>query len=285
MKELMSWQILQWMQMAIKKPLLILLFLSASINIAFGKCHIEKSIVSLSGPMTHFLEELDLVRDENLKAISKFHPLKKEFKGEVLAGGLFLSPQVFHKYKDALIVFDKSREFKYLLEKSNHMNFLEIDSRDQDPFEVINLLEVKALGFLKGCRSKLSDTSKKFKSLKEKLLTKNIEIKANFFLGSLSGKLPETIIANDGPVIFLRKFSGFSTYPSELAYVNWSMREFKRQKGFVNIGLNEAKTEEFKVKEVKPNYFDISYRGVLTPGIRQAYFLGELFKLSLFSSK
>lgn len=271
--------------MAIKISLLILLFLSASINIAFGKCYIQKSIVSLSGPMTHFLEELDLVSDKNLKAISKFHPLNKEFKGEVLAGGLFLSPQVFQKYKDALIVFDKSREFKYLLEKSNHMNFLEIDSRDQDPFEVINLLEVKALGFLKGCRSQLSETSKKFKSLKEKLLKKNIEIKANFFLGSLSGKLPETIIANDGPVIFLRKFAGFSTYPSELAYVNWSMREFKRQKGFVNIGLNETKTEEFKVKEVKPNYFDISYRGVLTPGIRQAYFLGELFKLSLFSSK
>ena len=84
--------------------------MSASINIAFGKCHIEKSIVSLSGPMTHFLEELDLVRDENLKAISKFHPLKKEFKGEVLAGGLFLSPQVFHKYKDALIVFEKAKK-------------------------------------------------------------------------------------------------------------------------------------------------------------------------------
>lgn len=271
--------------MVIKSFLAVAFYFLASLNNAYSKCHIEKSIVSLSGPMTHFLEELKLVNDPSLKAISKFHPLEEKFNGEVLAGGLFLSPQVFHKYKDALIIFDKSREFKYLLEKSDHKQFLEVDSRDQDPFEVINLLKVKALSFLKGCRTQLKALKQKFENIKKSLLKRKIELSANFFLGSLKGRLPETIIANDGPLIFLRKFNGFKTYSSGLAYVNWSMRELKKQNNFFNIGLIEAKTEKLKVERVKSKHFDMSYRGVLTPGIRQAYFLQELFKLSLFSSK
>ena len=244
----------------------------------FGKCRLSEEVVSLSGPMTHLLEEMELMEDPKLQAISKFHPLEKPFKKKVLAGGLFLSPHVFRDYKDSLIIFDKSREFKYLLKKTEHKSFIEIDSRDQDPFEVINLLVLRLRPILKGCRQNLKAVEKRFKNMRKDLLKANVDLKAIFFLGDQEKKLPETIISHDGFVLFLKKYKNFKTYPSELAYTNWAEKIMKDLKGYTRIGLIEAPYEELTRVDRENGHYDLAFRGVMTPGIRQAYFLNAFLK-------
>lgn len=247
-------------------------------NIAWSKCRLSQEVVSLSGPMTHLLEEMNLLDDPKLEAISKFHPLKKPFKKKVLAGGLFLSPHVFRDYKNSMIIFDKSREFKYLLKKTEHKSFIEIDSRDQDPFEVINLLVLRLRPLLIGCRDELKGVEKKFAEMKKELLQLDFKLRALFFLGDQERKLPETLVSNDGFVLFLKRFDGFETYPSNLAYVNWSEKILKTLDDFVKIGLIEAQHEELLRVDRKAGHYDLAFRGIMTPGIRQAYFINSFLE-------
>ncbi|MAZ48873.1 MAG: hypothetical protein CME65_09935 [Halobacteriovoraceae bacterium] len=261
-----------------------LLFLGFQGQQVFAKCRLDKEVVSLSGPMTHLIEEMNLLDDPKLKAISKFHPLEKPFKKKVLAGGLFLSPHVFRDYKDSLIIFDKSREFEYLLKKTEHKDYIEIDSRDQDPFEVINILVLRIRPVLKGCRDELKSLEKKFQNLRENLLKAKLNLKALFFLGDQKRKLPETIISHDGFVLFLKKFDNFKTYPSDLAYVTWSSKIMKELKDYRKIGLIEAQHEVLTRIEREDGHYDLAFRGIMTPGIRQAYFLKAFLEPFILSS-
>ena len=244
-------------------------------------CELSEKIVSLSGPITLLLEELDLLKDKNLLAISKFHPVEKKFNGQILAGGIFLSKKSLNAFKNVKMFFDKSREFKSLLKKSGVKKYIEIDTRDQDPFEAFNLSLVKIMNSLKGCHKTFEALEAKVSIIKSKLkLNPNFE-RSIFYLGHIKNKYPEIVIANDGFVLGLKAFEKFKTYPSDLSYVTWSKKIMNKLKDFNRYGVSEGKCNDINVLKVSDSNFNLSMRGVLTPGIRQVYFLERLQNLSL----
>lgn len=254
-----------------------LIFWGAS---CFSACRLEQEMVSLSGPMTMLLEEMDLIKDPKLLAISKFHPVKNAHGKTRLAGGLFLSPKIFHQYSKSLIVFDKSREFKYLLKKSQHNLSLEIDSRDQDPFEVMNYLLLKLREMTKGCRQNIKKMQKLSQQIKEQIVKQAIPLKAVFFLGSIQTRLPEIVMNNDGFVMFLRRKQLVESYPSPLAYVNWSQKELGRLNNYLFVGLGTAGTDKLEIQKKGERRYNLLFRGLLIPGIRQIKFLQQYARLS-----
>jgi hypothetical protein len=244
-------------------------------------CELSEKIVSLSGPITMVLEELDLLGDKNLLAVSKFHPIKNITNAKVLAGGLFLSKKTLKKYQHTKIFFDKSRELKILLSKDHKGLLVEVDTRDQSPFEAFNLSLVKTMNSLKNCHKKVEALEKKILKIKKYLSIKHDFHKSVFYLGSIGTKFPDMVISNDGFILSLKNNINFKTYPSELAYSTWSKKIMKSLSGFKHFGVVESKEDNLRVIKVSGDKYNLSMRGILTPGIRQIYFLDQFQSLQL----
>ena len=258
------------------------LIFSTSLSFACDFSTDRKSVYSLSGPLTVILEELNLLSSPVLKGISVFYPIPDSYKGEVIPGGVFLSPAKLASMKKSLVFFDGSQELKKLF-RSQNIQAIEFISRNQTPREVtlsaMNLLNKH----LSGC-----DDQKILKKLD--LIEKDIQAKMKtrmeviFFLGRIMGKkLPELVIANDGVVLWLKKMNFISTYPSDLAYVNWSGAIINNLKhGTVIVGVSEGKAPTL---ENSSGRFNLVYPGGLIPGIRQLeawnYFLNHFEKVKL----
>ncbi|MBT4790053.1 MAG: hypothetical protein HON90_00655 [Halobacteriovoraceae bacterium] len=244
-------------------------------------CELNEKIVSLSGPITMLLEELNLQNDKNLLAVSKFHPLKEKFKGEILAGGLFLSKKTLIKYSKTKIFFDKSREFKNLMKRSHIKNTIEVDTRDQDPFEAFQTSLVKLSNSLSHCHKVVLALETKVTGIQKKLQLNPFLKKSIYFLGTFRyGKIPQTVMANDGFVLSLKQFESYTGYPSDFAYLTWSDKILKTLVEHKLIAVSESRSKEIKISKISEKRYNLSYRGLLTPGIRQIYFLKELEKLS-----
>lgn len=102
--------------MRISLSLFLLLF---AISPAHAKCEFRshvKEVYSLSGVVTTGLKELGLLNRPQVKGISVFYPIKSsEFSGQMIPGGLFLSPQVTRKLSGSTVFFDQSREMRKVL--------------------------------------------------------------------------------------------------------------------------------------------------------------------------
>ena len=120
----------------VTKFLFIFLFLQNQ-SIA---CKLAKPLVSLSGPVTMVLEELNLLEDPNLAAISVFHPINKKTSAKILAGGVFLSKRTMESFQDKFVFFDKSMELKKNYKMAKIKNFAEINSLGLDSFELTKLI-------------------------------------------------------------------------------------------------------------------------------------------------
>lgn len=242
----------------------------------------HKPVYSLSGPLTVYLEELGLLSSPVLKGISIFYPAPPSFKGDVIPGGVFLSPGKLSSMKNSLVFYDGSQELRKLF-RSQKIEAIEFVSRNQTPREVtvraMNLLGQHLSGcdgavILKKLGSVESEIQKKMKSAMGVI----------FFLGRISGKkLPELVIANDGLVYWLRKMNLVTTYPSDLAYVNWSGAIINNLKGStILVGISEGKTSSLQAASGR---FNLVYPGALIPGIRQLeawnYFLNHFEKVKL----
>lgn len=241
-------------------------------------CELKEDIVSLSGPMTLMIEELDLLSDSRLKAISIFHPIEdiQMTKATILAGGLFLTKKALAPYRQNIFFYDKSRALKKTLKSSGLAKMIEIDSRQKDPY-IFSWELVETLGpFLKGCDNNISQLKKKLvpiKRIKEKFY------KVIFFMSNISrsGKLPKLVISNDTFVSFLKKnIKEFSTYESDLHYAPWSAKKMKGHQDYKLIGLSESKTNEILIKTIDENKFNMSMRGITVPGIRHVKFLESI---------
>jgi len=250
---------------------LILLFSFTS-----GACEISKPIVSLSGPITMLLDELNLLNDKNVLGISKFHPVKPGYKGKIYSGGIFLSNKTLKSFRNSKIYFDKSRGFKQILKKAKISNYQEFDSRDQNPFEVLNMTIIKTQDILKNCFTEIEKLEKKSDKIQKELKLNSELSKSIFFLGSLGHKLPKLVIANDGFVLSLREFDNFKTYPSDISYVPWSQKVLKGLKSYMHIGIDEGSSEVTTINKLSTLKYNISMRGALTPGMRQIYLLQSL---------
>lgn len=248
-------------------------------------CEISQSspdIISLSGPMTVTLRELDLLKDKKLKGISLFNPIKKDsFSGTIYPGGIFLSTDTYKDFEEKMVFFDESRDMNRILNDRVKVKNAELRTRFLTPGETIDLSLRQLIPFLTHCDSKIADYKSRVKKLQEELLILNKKKRSIiFYLGEISEKKrPELVIVNDGLVKFLRDNNAISTYPSRLSYVNWSskiMNDLPRET--LHIGLKDS--TQSGVIEIKksPRGMTFSYPGVLVPGYSQLQAFQYLFK-------
>ena len=255
----------------------LFLLLSASVvSAACGFTPGHKSVYSLSGPVTVILEELGLLASPLVKGISIFYPAPESFKGEIIPGGVFISPGKLSSMKNSIVFHDGSQELRKLF-RSQNIEALEFASRNQTPREVTESAIAFLNKHLAGCdMGKILTRLDNLEKAIEKRMKNPMDV--IFFLGKITNsKLPELVIANDGLVMWLRKMKLISTYPSDLAYVNWSgaiMNNLK--KGTLFIGISEGKVPSVEGSRER---FNLTYPGGLIPGIRQLdawmYYLGR----------
>ncbi len=266
---------------------LFFLLISLSTHALVGSkksCHLTRETVSLSGPITMLLEELQLTQDPYLLAISKFHPIETIFTGEVLAGGLFLSKQVLAKFKNKLIFFDKSREFKKILQQSHLKDIIEIDTRHLSVMSSVKMTIEILRKYTKGCDQQLAKVESHLRGLTH-LLNKRGITPSVFYLGRISNKLPELVIVNDGFVKDLTETANLKTYPSETSYVYWSKKIMNTLKNYHHFGVGEGGSNQVKIEPVGPRKFNLAMRGLLIPGIRQLHFLEQFLLIEKFQQK
>jgi hypothetical protein len=239
-------------------------------------CSLKRQIISLSAPITGALEELGLLEDKELIAVSLFHPVKKHH-GEKWGGGIFLSQKVLKQYGNAVIFFDESQELHLRLKEV--VEKVEIKTRHLDPFVVAESALSKLAPYLLNCERKMSgyqkmvEEEKKWHQSQAPLRKKYI-----FFLGEmLPNRWPEYVMANDGFVKFWRDQKKLISFPSELAYVRWGEKWKKELADEVLVGIREAEAgASFSVKR-QDRIINISAPGALAPGIYQLRFMRQLW--------
>lgn len=243
-------------------------------------CELSKPVVSLSGAVTMLLEELELISDSNLRAISKFHPINSKIKKTKIAGGVFLSRKTLEGFKDHLIFYDQSRELNQLFKKYPKIRATKVVTRDLTPFAANNVALELLKPILKGCTQRVATLKDELSKVEKSLDLSQSYLKTVFYLGEIKDKKPNMVIAQDGFILSLKTIKGFKTYPSKLAYVPWSKRVLNSLVGFKHIGLSDGKANDLKVENLTKNQVNIYFRGVFIPGIRQIRFLESLQKLA-----
>lgn len=244
------------------KILVSLFFLSFS---AYSACHFKAGkVYSLSGSATKVMEELGIAND--LKGVSVFYPKMKDFKGEIIPGGIFLSPSRLEEMNGAVVFFDRSQEMKKTLSRAK-ITAVEITDRGKTPSEVVSYIRDVLGPYIDGCD--FSPVMEKTKKLETEITALMKEKgKVIFFLGEVGkGKLPELVIANDGFILWLKKLALIDSYPSELAYVNWSGAILEsKKKDHLFLGLKEGDAPSVTGDKTRATFI---YPGVLTPGLHQ----------------
>lgn len=255
-------------------------------------------VVSLSGPVTHYLYQLGLHSSPQLKAISIYHGLSKdEFRGEILPGGILLPSKTVEKYKNALFFYDESLELEKSLTAIAPEKKIKIVSKDKTPFEVYVQLDNEIKKHLnKDCNSDIITLSKKINEVEKKI--KNSKLLPRpflFFLGKINGEFgfPETILLNDGFGLYLIRDLKQKSYPSNLAYIPWSQKVLtdfiKTQKPLI-FSIQSEQSEDSTVgsrayqqgvyqtiiEMDSYGHLNIFSRCALIPGLPQIYFLEQL---------
>ncbi|MGE3611750.1 MAG: hypothetical protein AB7I27_19330 [Bacteriovoracaceae bacterium] len=256
------------------KILSLFLFFSTQL---FAVCEFRpeiKNIYSLSGSVTVALKELGLLNQSELKGISVFHPIsEKEFSGEFLPGGVFLSYQKINQLTGSTVFYDESRELAKILDSTRSIRGIQIKTRGLLPHEVIQTLNKTLAPFVRGCEAQFQKLSQKILDL-ENQLEKALKapIAVVFFLGDFNrGRPAEFVIANDGVVKLLVLHKKIISYPSSLAYVNWSAKVLKDMPNTtLLVGVSDSGKD--LVKEIKRNgskQMTLIYPGALIPGLSQ----------------
>jgi hypothetical protein len=239
-----------------------------------------KSVYSLSGPITLALRDLGLIKNKTLKGVSIFHPIsKKEFKGEFLPGGVFLSHNTIKSFNGSLIFYDESRELSRMFSRYKEIHSIEIKSRAVTPLEVMTHLEAQLAPYLVGCD--LSGLSKKLKERQDYLKSIAAEkLTMLFFLGAIQNeKYPDLLMVNDGVVKWLVTEKLIKTYPSTLAYVNWSAKIMQElPKDYLKVGIKDSGNSLEEKIEKKDRVINLTYPGALIPGSGQVEAMIYLFK-------
>lgn len=247
---------------------------------SFAQCDFAKStnVISLSGTTTVLFKELGLLK--KLKGISVFNPVTPaEFSGKVYPGGIFLSQSALGEMKDAQVFFDESRELSKIF-KSQQIRAVEIRTRNQTPTESIHRALKEIIPLTVGCDKKVAELEKKRIQLEQKIM-KLLSTKKNlvFFLGEIKGeRLPEMVVANDGVVKWLKDNDKIQTYPSELAYVNWSAKILQELQGMKYVGITDPSRENKKEVRVIGTRINFSFPGSLVPGLSQLEAFAYLFE-------
>ncbi len=250
----------------------LLVFLSFE---ALGCSFTQKamSVFSLSGPVTVLLRETGLLRDPHLKGISRFNPVdEKEFTGKVYPGGLFIAQSTVSEFRHSILFYDEGKQLDMLLMREPSIRGIVMRTRSLHPLEVSDLVIKKITPFVTGCSEEFKKFSNKGKALQDALM-KEIErgTRIVFYLGEISQtRYPELVIANDGVVKLLRDKRLIETYPSDLAYVNWSARiRSELPKQTLHLGLVDSGMKWDQKITRSPLGMTLTYPGALVPGLSQ----------------
>ncbi|MBA2404203.1 MAG: hypothetical protein H0V66_05480 [Bdellovibrionales bacterium] len=239
-----------------------------------------KSVYSLSGSVTLALRDFKLLKNPKLKGISVFHPIAaKDFSGIYLPGGVFLSHDTIKGLSGSLLFYDESRELKRIFSRYPGINAVEIKTRSLAPLQVVEVLEKELRPHLKGCEfSQLTTQLKTQLAELKKIVPKNLSIL--FLLGLIqNAKLPELVIVQDGVVKWMLEEKLISTYPSELAYVNWSAKILNALPGnTIRVGLKDSGHMMETKLEKKQQVVNLTYPGTFIPGSGQVEAMIYLFK-------
>lgn len=258
-----------------------LIFIWASATFA---CELKSETVSLSAPITGLLEDLQLLSDKKLIAISMFHPLKVDSNLERLGGGLFLSQKSLKRFQKMNLFFDESGEMKRRLTEAQISGVIEVPTRSLDPFEVIDRSLTKLAPLLKNCDTKIT-ALKKFYMNEKDWLIKQAAFKRPmyFFLGEMKDEnWPDLLMVQDGPVLFWLKHKKIQTIESSLAYVRWgekwkkSLTEESQLIGLIHS--SDAK----KISIEKQSNWNVTSAGALTPGPWQIRFMRQFIESNKF---
>ncbi len=221
------------------------------------------------------LEELSLL--DQIKAISVFHPVKSK-KISKIAGGIFLTKRAFDSKKKKIIFFDESIEVRRTLKNIENAEILEVFTRKIGAFEAYKVSKEILSSFTKNCEARIKEIDKRVKKIRLGLSQKKFLKTYLFYLGKFekNKKDPELLIVNDGFVKDLIQHSNIKTYPSPLEYVTWSTKILKTiSKNAIKLSISDGKLDNIEKKEIEPLKYSLFYRGALSPGIRQVYFLEE----------
>ncbi len=263
------------------KAFSFLFFIWASTTFA---CELKSETVSLSAPITGLLEDLQLLSDKKLIAISLFHPLKVDTKLERLGGGLFLSQKSLKRFQKMNLFFDESGEMKRRLTEAQIAGAIEVQTRSLDPFEVIDRALKKLTPYLKKCEAKLSALKNFYLNEQDWLLRQPaFKQPMYFFLGEMKQEnWPDLLMVQDGPVLFWLRHKKLKTIDSPLAYVRWGEKWKKSlTKESQLIGLiHSSDAKEFSIE--KQTYWNVTSAGALTPGPWQVRFMRQFVESKNF---
>lgn len=263
------WPIACWMKKAFS------LFFICSLNV--WACEISRPVVSLSAPITGVLEDLNLLEDKNLVAISSFYPTLKKISKERLGGGLFLSQKSLKRFQKTVIFYDESGEMKRRLKEFAIQEAIEVSTRSLDPFEATERALVQVTKSLRGCEDSVKKLQDFYGQEKKWLLMQpKFPGRWYFFVGYLKEKhWPNLLMVNDGPMLFWLKHQKMQSFDSTLAYVRWG-EKWKSTLGKDDHLVGLEHTNEGKVfKWEKAKYLNITSAGALTPGPWQIRFMRQ----------
>lgn len=266
----------------------MLIYLSLNFIFSFqalAKCEFKNEInklISLSGPVTVLLHKLKLLKDPKVKGISVFHPFsEKDFQGKVYPGGIFLSHSVLSEFQNSVVFYDESKELGRLLSSQKTIRPVEIKTRNLLPLSSIDKTLEALIPFLKGCENEVGLISKEASAIQQDIFN-NVKSKMSvvFYLGELrNNKKPELVMVNDGIVKLLIEKKKIRSYPTELAYVNWSSRLMREMpKNTFHIGIKDSgRDKTIKIKRSSQE-MTLYYPGSLIPGLTQLKAFQYLFK-------
>ncbi len=243
-----------------------------------------------SSSYLYFLSQLKLANDPQVKAVSSFHELNLRSSLKTLNGGIYLGERQLKELKDYLFVYDKSVDFFHMTQRVGIKDYVEIETRGMDPFEVSLFLNETKLtsSLLVNCKkeqeffiSQLKVREKKLIDYKEKIERKIKESIFFFVLGE-SFANSSFVMVRDGFVLWLIKKFNLSTYPTDLPYASVSQKIYtqlekeKKRKVFVFLENSDDKLDLSAEKKANDLFVRVKGSVYLIPGIPQIEFL-EVF--------
>jgi hypothetical protein len=232
-----------------------------------------KSFYSFSGPVSLLLKDINLLGKEKLKGLSVFHPIEKvTFRGDFFPGGIFLAHETLRKLEGSTVFYDESRELTKIFSQYQKIKAIEIKTRGLGPREVLNTVYRELSPFLVQCSSASATLNLDFKLAKlSRLMSKHRSKMFLFFLGNIyRERLPEMLMVQDGIVKWLIEKEKLQTYPSPLAYVNWSSKIMNQMPSeTLKIGLKDSGNRMDKRIQRSGNVINLTYPGLLIPGAGQ----------------
>lgn len=239
-------------------------------------CDFKKDInkvISFSGSSTAVLKELGLLKHLKVKGISVFNPVTSEdFSGKVYPGGIFLSHQALSELNGSIIFYDESRELHKIFNSRPGIISREIKTRNLVPLKAVEATLTSMGEFLSGCEEKIASIKTKVVNIQNEILKKlPAKLTVIFYLGDFSGgRPPEMVMVNDGVVKWLIEEKRITTYPTELAYVNWSSKILKSfPASTLHVAVKDTgRNGEQKIKRSSAG-MTLVYPGAVVPGFPQ----------------